>query len=344
MRCLFVASGMNVPSTRFRILPYLPWLRQAGHQCDLAISWPEKYDYHPWLGWRVSQWVKRQRRVWQVWRAAYRHYDAIVIEREIFDNSSYDLELKLRQYTPRLLLDVDDGIFLKFPEKYEVLAKTADEVLCGNEYLMDYTRPYNSQVTLLPTCVELKQYPLRKIDRLATAKPTIGWIGTTQNVALLSVCATALRNLGKRFSFRLLIVAPAPDRLAEIDLTGVEVDFQKWNPETELRYLHQMDIGLMPLPSNEPWMKYKCGLKLIQYLAVGIPGVASPIGVNESILAGNRVGFAATLPEEWEKSLAELLETPQLRWEMGRAGRELVEQKYSIEQNWQVLERSLQPR
>ena len=344
MRWLFIASGMKVPSTRFRVLPYLPFLRKAGHQCDLALSWPEKYDYHPWLGWRISQFVKRERRKWQAWNADRIHYDAILLEREIFHDPSYDIEMRFRKVTPRMVLDVDDGIFLNFPEKYEVLAKSSDAVLCGNSFLLDYTRPYNANVQLLPTCVELGHYPVRDAARDgAGGRVTIGWIGTTQNVAFLQVCAEALRNLSRRHSFRLLVVAPQADRLKDIDLSGVDVDFHKWSPETEIGLLHHMDLGIMPLPSDQEWMKYKCGLKLIQYLAVGIPGVASPIGVNEAILSGNQVGLAARSSEQWEVALETLLTDSALRLEMGKMGRLLVEKQYSVEGNWQLLERTLLP-
>lgn len=343
MRWLFIASGMKVPSTRFRVLPYLPFLRKAGHQCDLAFSWPEKYDYHPLLGWRISQFVKRERRKWQAWNASRIHYDAILLEREIFHDPSYDIEMRFRKVTPRMVLDVDDGIFLNFPEKYEVLAKSSDAVLCGNNFLLDYTRPLNANVQLLPTCVELGHYPVRDKARDGSGNQvTIGWIGTTQNVAFLEVCAEALRNLSRRHSFRLLVVAPQPDRLREIDLSGVEIDFRKWSPETEIGLLHQMDLGIMPLPADQEWMKYKCGLKLIQYLAVGIPGVASPIGVNEAILSGNQVGLAAQSSEQWEVALETLLTDSARRLEMGKLGRCLVEKQYSIEGNWQLLERTLQ--
>lgn len=342
MRWLFIASGMKVPSTRFRVLPYLPFLRKAGHQCDLALSWPEKYDYHPLLGWRISQFVKRERRKWQAWNAARIKYDAILLEREIFHDPSYDVEMRFREATPRLVLDVDDGIFLNFPEKYEVLAKNSDAVLCGNSFLLEYTRSYNANVQLLPTCVELGHYPVRAVARNDSGgRVTIGWIGTTQNVAFLEVCAEALRKLARRHSFRLLVVAPQADRLREIDLSGVEVDFRKWSPETEIGFLHEMDFGIMPLPSDQEWMKYKCGLKLIQYLAVGIPGVASPIGVNAAILSDNQVGLAAQSTEQWEDALETLLTDSVLRLEMGKAGRRLVEKHYSIEGNWQLLERTL---
>ena len=112
MRFLFVVSGKDVPSTRFRILPYLPFLEAAGHECHVAYSFPQKYDYFPAIGWRLSQALKRAVRHWHAFSASWRHYDAIVIEREVFDDDSWNIEAKLRRATGRLVLDVDDGVFL----------------------------------------------------------------------------------------------------------------------------------------------------------------------------------------------------------------------------------------
>ncbi|MCA9132050.1 MAG: glycosyltransferase [Planctomycetales bacterium] len=338
MRFLFVVSGKSVPSTRFRILPYLPFLEDAGHTCDVAYSRPPKYEYYRALGWRLSQRLQRWVREWHVLLARRRHYDAIVIEREVFDGDNWEIEAKLRQATGRLVLDVDDGVFLLHPDKFDRIARMCDVAIGGNRWLTEYLAQRCSAVQLIPTCVTLGDYPLREAALQRLQEPRIGWIGTTQNVSLLQVAAPAIRAMAKDRELRLLVVAPSPERLDEVDLRGVRVDFRVWNPRTEVEQLRDMDLGIMPLPAGEEWMKYKCGLKLIQYLAVGIPGVASPIGVNEAILQGDRVGRAATTSAEWEAALAALLDSVPLRQQMGAAGRQLVEQEYSIEGRWQQLQ------
>lgn len=337
MRFLFVASGATVPSTRFRVFPYLPLLRQAGHRCDVACSFPQKYDYFKPIGWRASQLLKRTTRHWHALLARMRHYDAIVIEREVFDDDSWNIEAKLRRCTGRLVLDVDDGIHLLHPEKFAAVARMCDAAIGGNRYLEDVLRPLCREVYGIPTCVRLSEYPLRTPPPAGT-KPTVGWIGTTHNVEFLSVCAAALRQVAAEIPFRLLVIAPSPEHLANLDLAGVDVEYRVWDPDTEVSALHEMDIGLMPLPAGQPWMKYKCGLKLIQYLAVGTPGIASPIGVNDEILAGNAVGRRATTDAEWRDALTELLADTETRMALGQAGRELVARSYSIEANWSRLE------
>lgn len=338
MRFLFVASGRSAPSTRFRILQFVPLLEAAGHRCDVAFSLPEKYDYFPWLGWRLSQKLKRGVRRWHALLARVRRYDAILIEREVFDDGTSDLEETFRTVTKRLVLDVDDGVFLRHPEKFERIARICDVAIAGNQDLREYLEPRCRQVEVIPTCIRMSHYPPRIQGNAPDKRLTIGWIGTTHNVAFLDVAAAALRRLTPRHAFRLLIVATTDERLKDVDLTGVDLEFRPWDPAREVDDIREMDLGLMPLPAGEDWMKYKCGLKLLQYLAVGIPAVASPIGVNEEILRGQRVGRAAMTDAEWEAAIAELLTDEALRRRLGEAGRQLVTEQFSVEANWEKLE------
>lgn len=341
MRFLFVVSGRSAPSTRFRVLQFLPPLKGAGHRCDLAFSFPEKYEYFPWLGWRLSQLLKRLVRHWQALLAKHRQYDAILIEREVFDDDTSNLEESFRRSTARLVLDVDDAVFLRHPEKFDRIARICDVAIAGNRHLYDYLKTRCDRVEMIPTCIRMANYPARTDSKQQDPLFTIGWIGTTHNVVFLSVAAAALRRLAERHSFRLLVVATTDERLAEVDFRGVNVEFRKWDPAREVEDIREMDIGLMPLPEGEDWMKYKCGLKLLQYLAVGIPAVASPIGVNDEILQGGRVGRAAKTDEEWESALVELLRDGDKRLQLGRAGRRLVQETYSVEVNWKKLEHIL---
>ncbi|MEM8733184.1 MAG: glycosyltransferase [Planctomycetota bacterium] len=342
MKILFIVSGKDVPSTRFRILPYIPLLEQRGHVCDVAYSWPQKYDYFPAIGWRLSQLLKRTVRHWHAFLAARRSYDAIVIEREVFDDDSLFMEKKLRRVAPRLVLDVDDGVFLLHPEKFDALARMVDVSIAGNAWLKEYLVERSPAVTQIPTCVRLEEYPARSPSETRSNSPVVGWIGTTHNVGFLSVCADALRTAYDSTPFSLQVVAPSPEKLQSIDLGPISIDFRTWSPTTEIGDLLNMDMGLMPLPSGEEWMKYKCGLKLIQYLAIGIPGIASPIGVNDEILQSGQVGRAATTTEQWHEALVELVSSPELRDQLGSAGRELVAKEYSIEGNIDRLLDALQ--
>lgn len=350
MRLGFVTLGSNVPSTRFRFLPYLPLLEQNGHHCQLWNSRPAVYDAVPWLGWRLSQIVKRGNRHLQALAAARMRPDCIYLERGALHDASCDLDDRFRRATRRLVLDVDDGIFLEQPQKIDYLIGISDHCVASNELIAEYVRQRHAHVTVIPTAVPLSRFvvkpPANKRspatgERAADEKCVIGWMGTASNLPFLSLCAPALRKLSERYAFQLLIVASSDQPLREIDLTGVDVRFQLWRPEIEIDMLHSMDIGLMPLPSDREWMKYKAATKLVQYMSVGIPAVASPVGVNAHILAGNRVGFAATNDAEWQQALELLINNPEQRASMGQAGRALVETTYSIEANALKLEEVL---
>jgi glycosyltransferase involved in cell wall biosynthesis len=315
------------------MLPYLPLLRDAGHQCDVAYSFPEKYEYFPRIGWRASQWVKRSTRRFHALLAKWRTYDTIIIEREVFDDETVDLERRFRNSTRRLVLDVDDGVHLRHPQKIETIAAMCDAVIVGNRFLDQVLGAYCDRTVVIPTCVRMRDY--RQRTGATSDPPTVGWVGTTDNVAFLQVCAAALRQAARQTPFRLLVVSASDKHLRQMDLEGVSTEFRRWSAEAEIENLHAMDIGLMPLPSDQPWMKYKCGLKLIQYLAIGIPGIASPIGVNAEILLRDQetpyAGFCATDTQQWTDALVRLLVDPELRQSMGRAGRQRVIDDYSIE-------------
>lgn len=336
----FVTLGKYVPSTRFRFLAMLPYLRAQGHDCRVWTSWPSVYEHFEKLGWRASQLVKRFTRLQQLSAARRFRPECIYLERGVFHDSSTSMDERFRKVTNRLVLDVDDGIFLEFPEKIPKLIRMSDHVVVSTPSLAEYVAPQTAQWTLIPTAVSIERYVARP-TAVRSGLPTIGWIGTAPNVAFLQVCAPALRQLAERVPYELLVVAPDDKLLKTLDLSGVQVRFEKWRADLEIEHLHQMDIGIMPLPSDREWMRYKAATKLIQYLAVGIPAVASPIGVNADILRDDRVGMAAQNSDEWLRHLRRLLVEPDLRRQLGIRGRHLVSEQFSVEANAPRLERVL---
>lgn len=339
MKILFLSSGDRVPSSRFRILPYLKHFRSEGHLAVLATSFPAKYDYFPWMGFRPSQMLKRGVRWWHWLRSKLSSFDMVYVDREIFDNETTDMEERFRSSCRRLVIDLDDAVFLRYPDKFDRLLKMADLVICGNRYLVEYARPKSSRRCLVPTSVDLEMYSVRS-EKIADI-PVIGWMGTAGNVRYLSVAAEALRRLAAEQKFELRIIAPNLDELKSMDLSGVQIRHEFWTPETETHQLQQFDVGLMPLFADQPWDVYKCGAKLIQYLAVGVPGVASPVGVNSEILDNDQNGYCAQTTEDWLNALRQLLQSPALRRQMGLRGRRTVEDRYSIQANYPVLRNAL---
>lgn len=331
MKILFLTSGSRVPSTRFRVLKFLPHLRAEGHQCVVAHSMPEKYDHWPILGWRLSQQLKRIVRFWHLFRARFGRYDVIFIERELFNNNTSDMEERFRRIARRMVLDVDDAIFLENPEKFARIARISDVVIAGNRFLKEHIEPLNPNIVVIPTCVDLLEYVPKASPATPAERIVIGWIGTTGNLNYLRVVAEALRNLATRCDFELRLVSPGDGPLASIDLSGVRVKYIRWDPHREIEHLHGFDLGIMPLRMDQKWDIYKCGFKLIQYMAVGLPAVASPVGVNADIVQQGENGFLATTPEEWEEYLGRLVQDAELRKRLGSAARRRIEEGYSVQ-------------
>jgi glycosyltransferase involved in cell wall biosynthesis len=341
MKILFLHSGDRVPSARFRALPYARHFRHSGHTVTLAASFPQKYDFFPGMGFRPSQLLKRLVRWWHLQRCRWGRYDCVVVDREVFDDATWDWEASFRKCVPAFVLDVDDGIFLRHPEKFGHLLRMSDLVVAGNSYLAEKIRETNQQTVVVPTCVELASYPEKAESAAGNAPVVIGWMGTTGNLIYLNVVAEALRNLALRCGFELRVIAAEAGPLRQIDLTGVTVTFVPWRGATEVDELRRIDVGLMPLFADDPWNRYKCGLKLIQYMAIGIPGVASPVGVNADIVEHGVDGFLASTTREWEDVLFKLIQQRELRRTVGGRARLKVAEKYSIEANYPLLEQSL---
>ncbi len=331
MRFGFVTLGARVPSTRFRFEAMLPYLKQQGHACRMWTSWPSVYEHFPSIGWRASQLIKRAVRWQQLLDAQRFRPDCVYLERGVFHTTDLKMDRRFRRATPRLVLDVDDGIFLEFPDKIPQLISMSDHVVVSTPTIAEYVSQYTSALTLIPTAVSLARYQPKPDVGSPTARPVVGWIGTAPNIAFLEVAASGLRELAKRMDFELLVVANHDEPLRKLNLSGVQVRFERWSPDHEIKHLHSMDVGIMPLPEGKEWMRYKAATKLIQYLSVGIPAVASPIGVNADILKGESVGLAATTDIDWCEQLYRLLSDPMLRKRMGSAGRQLVAEQFSIE-------------
>jgi glycosyltransferase involved in cell wall biosynthesis len=297
----------------------------------VAHSIPEKYGHFPAIGWRLSQALKRAVRRWHLLRARVERYDAVVIEREIFNDGTFDIEQRFRRVAPLLVLDVDDAVFLRHPEKFDRLCRMSDLVLAGNRFLRERIEPVNPNVVVVPTCIDAEAYRIKAAGPSPPGRPVVGWMGTTGNLQYLEVAAPALKRLAATCQFELRLIAPGEAPIATLDLEGVHPRFVRWDPRVEIEQLRQFDIGLMPLRADQPWDKYKCGLKLIQYMAVGIPAVASPVGVNGDILAHGLNGYLVADTAAWIDALQPLLVDAGLRARIGRAARARAENDFSIQ-------------
>ncbi len=325
------------PGQRFRIEQWDPLLRRDGIQIT----------YAPFADLRLSQTLPRRgrlagkawgvgralaRRLGDAWRA--RAFDLVYIFRESALLGPALAERMLYWNDVPHVFDFDDAVwvryvspansylsYLRFPGKTATVCRLARHVMAGNPFLASYARQHNPRVTVVPTTIDLEKY--RPRDRSPGAAPAIGWTGSYSSIQYMHLLRPVLERLARRHPFRVVIVGGTG-----FSADGVEVEHRPWRSETEVEDLADIDIGVMPLADTE-WERGKCGLKALQYMALGIPTVVSPVGVNQEIVSHGVNGLLAEDEDAWETGLERLLVDSELRGRLGNAGRETVERHYS---------------
>src|SRR5688572_29627867 len=267
-----------------------------------------------------------------------RDFDLVYIYSEAALMGPALIESFIRKKGVPIVFDFDDAIFLhytyispvhrylrllKFPGKTGTICGLASHVIAGNSYLANYANRFNKNVTIVPSSVDIDSYTI-ETRRTLSDRPVIGWTGSYSTIQYLDNLKTTLQQLATRERFKLRVVG-VPDYRIE----GVDVEAVSWNPETEVTDLRAIDIGLMPLTDDE-WTRGKCGMKALQYMALGIPTVCSPVGVNPRIIRDQENGLLAETEDQWKDHLTRLLHSPELRERLGNAGRVTVEAGYSL--------------
>jgi glycosyltransferase involved in cell wall biosynthesis len=203
----------------------------------------------------------------------------------------------------------------------------ADCIIAGNRYLQDFALKVNKNTHVIPTSLDMERYRERP-SSVSSDRLTLGWIGSSVTLFYLECLKNVLERVCKIFpTARLKIVA---DNF--FDLERVPVIKKRWRYEEEIDDIHSFDIGLMPL-TDDPWSRGKCGLKLLQCMATGIPVVCSPVGVNREIVQDGLNGYWAGEEREWLEKIGNLIKNSEVRHEMGRRARETVMKKFSAEVN-----------
>jgi glycosyltransferase involved in cell wall biosynthesis len=280
-------------------------------------------------------------RVWDVFRAWRGNFDVVFLERELFSTDFVFLERILRRVARTLVLDVDDALFELHPQKFATLVRLSDCVITGNRLLHERVAAEHPFTVEIPTVVDLERYVPGPAHASRSGRPVIGWTGLASNIPYLKVAAPGLKELARHFDFELQVVAEDARPLTDLDLAGVRVRFIPWSERDEIAVLRQFDVGLMPLPDNG-WTRFKCGLKLLQYMALGIPGVASPVGANVDIVRDGKSGFLAHTASQWVDCMTRLLRDSALRQKIGQEGRREVAARYSLDKAAPKLIRTLE--
>ena len=334
---VFAKYGDLAASTRQRFVQAIPYIEQAGISLTIAPLFDNQY-----LEALFRQGTRNRRRILTAYiRRLFsllecRHYDFIVVQYELFPYLPPVFESLLRLTTKPVFYDMDDAIFHQYDahrnpmirrllgKKLAPLLRRADVAFCGNAYLQAYAERYCHKTMIIPTTLDVSVYqPLNPTPQ--RLQPTLGWIGSPSTWNYCAPFTDMIASLVRKDGLTFRVIGAGPNANTALPFT-----FTDWIESREVADIQSMDIGIMPIP-DEPWARGKCGYKLIQYMACGIPVIASPVGVNREIVRHGINGYLATTEEEWHEAIIQLMGDSELRARMGRAGRAHVEEHYSIQ-------------
>ncbi len=334
----FTRYGPQAASTRQRLLQYIPALGTAGIDIEYHPLLPDAYVQGLATGecyprWRVVRdYVRR-------WRQLLRKgsYDLIWVYADLFPYFPAIVERLVLSSGSPVIYDLDDAFFHHYDDhpnwlvrrllanKFANLLNRAAACSCGNAYVRDYASRYCTNSIVLPTVVDTATYRPSASNN-ATEPTAIGWIGSPTTWPNVRPLLPLLAELCAEKNVRVRVVGAGP--AAEQDrFPGLEL--AEWSEATEVAEVQRMDIGIMPL-IDRPFERGKSGYKLVQYMACGLPVVASPVGVNSEIVTEGENGFLASANDDWRAALMRLIDDRALRTQFGRRGRERVEADYSL--------------
>ncbi len=310
-RVLVITNNLQQASFRLRIEALSEELRRRGVFLDIHV--------------RPREVLGRRRLL-----KSAADYDAVLLQRKMLD--PLDTRL-LRKKARKLFFDVDDAVMYHSRpvgplkrwqtwRRFLATARYADLVVAGNEYLADLFRRHGAKATVLPTVVDPAHYQVK--SHTAGDAPALVWIGSKSTLTYLRQFAPALAEAKKRVpNLRLITIADRP-----LSDAPVPIEHVPWSEQTESAALCRGDIGIAPTPRDR-WTLGKCGFKIVQYMAAGLPVIASPVGVNSEIVVSGETGLLPDGPAAWAGAVAALAADPAKRQELGTAGRKRVERQFS---------------
>jgi glycosyltransferase involved in cell wall biosynthesis len=269
-------------------------------------------------------------------------FDYIFIHREVTPIGPPVFEwLMAKVLGKKIIYDFDDAIWmpntsdenslisgLKWHKKFNSICAWSYKISCCNEFLAEQAGKFNHNIIIIPTTIDTLRFEIGKTLHRYGDHVVIGWTGTHSTLSYLSPMIDLLKKIiemHQEVQFRIIC-----NKTPDWELPNLQ--FIEWNKSNEVRDLIGIDIGIMPLPDTD-WAMGKCGFKILQYLALEIPAIATPVGVNKEIIVHGKNGFLCTSEKEWLDHLKLLIESKELRQELGKNGRKTVEEYYSLEVN-----------
>jgi glycosyltransferase involved in cell wall biosynthesis len=325
------------PSSRVRFYQYIPYLESRGVELQIAPLLGGDYIHRLYSGKHQSVTSLLMSYINRVTRLTISHsFDLLWIEKELLPWLPAWIESQLVGRGIPCVIDYDDAVFHRYDmhanpliriflgKKIGTIMRQATTVVVGNDYLAEHARQVGaSRIKYLPSVVDINRYPIR--EKIGN-RIRIGWIGTPSTAPYLALIRDALEDVSRQIDMRLVLVGPE-DR---DPLPGMAKEVLPWSSATEVVQIQSFDVGIMPLWDG-PFERGKCGYKLIQYMACGLPVIASAVGVNSRIIEHGKTGFLASTSAEWVQALVKLSQSASLRNDLGKAGRTKVEQEYCLQ-------------
>lgn len=312
MKIAFLVTRVDKPSARYRVLQYIPLLGKEGYITEVYTIPKNPLE-------RLKLFAKMK------------DFDIVFLQKKLFNAVEFYV---LRKNSKKLIYDFDDAVMFKDSKNtkqfskgrmkgFVMTIKNADMVIAGNQYLKSFAIKENAETHIIPTPIDMNRYTEKPLTASSDSL-MLGWIGSSATLFYLERMKNVWDAIYDMFPrIKLKIVA---DKF--FDCEKMPVIKKQWKYEDEINDLHSFDIGIMPL-TDDTWSRGKCGFKLLQYMAVGVPSICSPVGVNKYIITDNTNGFWASNDQEWISKVSILIEDCQLRRRLGETARKTVTDHYS---------------
>lgn len=340
---LFPYPLYEAPSQRFRFVQYLNLLKQQGHYIETySYLSPQAWEilYKPGNFFLKFLQIMRGYMGRLILLPKIRKFDYVFIHREAAPLGPPLIEFLIAKVLrKKIIYDFDDAIwlpnfsnnnrffsFLKWYSNSRVICKWAYKVSCGNAYLCQFAKQYNTQVVYNPTTIDTENYH-NQISQPNKKKFVIGWTGSHSTTRYLYDLVPVLKELEQKYDFELQVISDIPP-----DLELLSFKFIQWNKDREISDLLNFSIGIMPL-KDDPWAQGKCGFKALQYMALGIPALVSPVGVNVQIVDDGINGYICTHANDWKTAIEKLINNHDLLIEISKNTRKKIVDHYSVISN-----------
>jgi glycosyltransferase involved in cell wall biosynthesis len=312
-RVLAITSNLQQASSRLRIAALVEPLRERGFDLDVRAC--------------PRTWATRRGLL-----CSAGAYHAVILQRKLLDPWNWHF---LRRSARRVIFDVDDAVryhparvgpysLVRTAMRFAATTRNVDHVVAGNHYVGDMFRSRGCGVSLLPTAIDAERYRLKR--HAPTDTPRLVWIGSHSTVRYLQRFLPALEAAAQRVpGLRLVTIADVSVRSRTI-----AVEHVPWHVDTEAEALTRSDIGIAPTPLDR-WTLGKCGFKILQYMAAGLPVIASPVGTNAGLVRPGETGLLPEHAKDWPDAIATLAADFEYRQRMGLAGREVVERDFRVD-------------